>query len=706
VAQIDPVTNHVVRNIPVGNGPVAVVATTEAIWVANQFDDTVWRLNPVSGRPVAKIAVGDAPSDLAVVDGSIWVTSSGSATAARIDIGTNQVTGVFGIGNGAAAVGGTGGAGGAVWVANDLDGTVERIDPATGVTRSVEPTGDGPVDLVATGGDVWVTNQHGGTLTRLDGTTGHVSQRIDVGGAPHGVAMVGGRLWVSTGAGPAVTHRGGTLNVLTDGEDNGIDPAMDYAAMMSLVYDGLVALRRTGGASGLTVVPDLATTIPRPSDDGLTYVFTVRRGIRYSDGEMVRPSDIRRGLERNLANRPNSYYANIRGAATCLRSPKPKTCDLTSGVDADDDNYTLTIQLTAPDPDLLAKLSVPFASATAPGAAAVETGRRPLPGTGPYQIKSYTPGPQGSIILVRNPNYREWSWAARPDGFADAITFRFLDHGTEAAVDTGRADVAPISDQEVAVRHRSQVHVSPGSLSFFVFFDTTRPPFNDVRVRQAVNYAIDRRQALAAFGGQISCQVLPPGYPGYQPSCPYTLAPGTQWSAPDLPRAMSLVAASGATGRHVELRAPKVLESLTSTVLTALRRLGFVASLRIVDDDTFFENIETRRATPALGLDGWGTDYPAASGYLGALLSCRGPENAALFCDPRVDRQMRRAAALETSAPAAADAAWADVERVVMTASPVAPLLVETRTIYVSPRLGNYQDNPIEGPLYDQMWVR
>ena len=72
------------------------------------------------------------------------------------------------------------------------------------------------------------------------------------------------------------------------------------------VYDGLVAFRRAGGAAGGTLVPDLATRVPAPAADGKTYTFQVRRGVRYSNGQEVRPRDFRYAIERVLTKRPQS----------------------------------------------------------------------------------------------------------------------------------------------------------------------------------------------------------------------------------------------------------------------------------------------------------------------------------------------------------------------------------------------------------------
>ena len=198
------------RDVDVGNGPVAVLATEGAVWVANRFDDTVWRLDPRTIQPT-KIPVGDQPADLAVEGGHVLVANAGDATVSRIDMRTRAVVSVANVGNGPVAIGSTGGT---AWVAHSLDGTVGRFDPVTSAQRSLEPSGDGPVDLAVADSGTWVANQYSGTLTRLDHDNGHVIQRIPVDGAPRGLVLAGGRLLGEHRRGKATAHRGGTLRVV------------------------------------------------------------------------------------------------------------------------------------------------------------------------------------------------------------------------------------------------------------------------------------------------------------------------------------------------------------------------------------------------------------------------------------------------------------------------------------------------------------
>ncbi|MGI4955932.1 MAG: ABC transporter substrate-binding protein, partial [Janthinobacterium lividum] len=205
-------------------------------------------------------------------------------------------------------------------------------------------------------------------------------------------------------------HRGGELRLLARSAAGTIDPQVNYTAqywqVFALAYDGLVAFRKVAGDRGNELVPDLADALPAPGD-GLTYAFHLRPGLRFSTGALVRASDVAASLRRIFkigSPTAETYYGAIAGAAACLRHPVGCVLD---GVTADDDAGTVTIRLDHPDPELLTRLALPHASVLPADVLQRDQGNAPLPGTGPYVIRSYDPGE--GMEIVRNPYFREWS---------------------------------------------------------------------------------------------------------------------------------------------------------------------------------------------------------------------------------------------------------------------------------------------------------
>jgi peptide/nickel transport system substrate-binding protein len=716
VVRVDPATNSVVRRVPVGDSPSAVAAADGAVWVANSGEETLSRIDPVSGREVARVPLGASPTDLVSSAGSLWVSSQKDRSVLQVDPRTNKVVQSIPLPSSPAALA----AGpGTVWVANAVDGTVTRIDADSGRVAAVIGVGDGPAGIVATPDAVWVSDEYGGTVDLIDPHINEVVRRIAVGNHPTGLALVGGALYVAVRA-SGDAHRGGTLVEATDRDLDYVDP--QYAddtlsvPLLQLTNDGLTAYQHVGGAAGTQLVPDLALYLPAATDGGRTYRFVLRRGIRYSTGAIVQPQDVRASFERMFKIRSSGvgFFTGIVGAASCIKAPR--RCALAKGIVVDAPHFAVTFHLTAPDPDFRDKLATWFASVLPANTPARVMRSRPLPATGPYEIASYTR--ERDVRLVRNPRFREWSQSAQPDGYPDSIDVR-LDFKPDAAVDAvenGRADVfggsrdvIPRSQMpQVLTRFAARAHVNPQPAVDHLFMNTRVPPFNDVRARRALNYAVDRRAVVHAFGpgsAVATCQVLPPNFPGYERYCPY--------HAPQLRKAQRLVDASGTRGARVVVWTNPFLEPGARAIVPVLQRLGYRARLKVVPNvDRYFLAIADSRNRIQIGSGYWFADYPAAADFLEHLLSCRAfvprsPDNVNLaeFCDRRLDVQMRRAAATQATDPQRANRLWAAIDRRMVDAAPWVPLVIGQSVELVSKRVGNYQYNPQYGGLIDQLWL-
>jgi peptide/nickel transport system substrate-binding protein len=391
---------------------------------------------------------------------------------------------------------------------------------------------------------------------------------------------------------------------------------------------------------------------------------------------------------------------------------------------ADERSRTVTIRLTKPDPDLLEELAIPTADVVP--AAHPFGGSTAPPGTGPYRIVSFDP--KRGARLVRNRHFRVWSPDARPDGFPDAIVIEVGTHvpAQIAAVRGGKADVmvvstifgTPLLASEVnalAASAPGQLHTDPAPELDFMFMNTRTSPFDDMRVRRAINYAVDRQAIVRSAGGpnvaSLTCEIVPPGFPGYAPSCRYTADPGGAggWNGPDLDRARRLIAQSGTSGMKVTVWGWPAKRGILEYFVALLRRLGYDGSLRVYPDFFTYARAEARASKRAqMGINGWAADFGASSNW-SPLFRCDQmyPTNAGVnlsrFCDRRIEDGIDAA----TSAGAAADnTTWPRVYRQIEDAAPVVPLVNRRVVSLVSKRVGNYENHPMWGPLLDQMWVR
>ncbi|MDP9317669.1 MAG: ABC transporter substrate-binding protein [Actinomycetota bacterium] len=722
VSRINGTTNRVVQTITVGNAPTAIASGGDAVWVANASDGTVVRIDAASGEPGKPIGVGSTPVALAVGENGVWVATedgglvvhldpvSGVTLAAPIAVGARPV---------ALAIGG-----GAVWVANAGDGSVSRIDPTTNRVTAVQQVGGTPTGVTTSDGAVWISGLDG-SIRRLDSANPAVTAvRLSAGPAPTAFALVTGQVWFVAGP-SAARHQGGTLRVVA-GYPPPTDPVIfGSPTLVSLTGDGLVGYRRVGGISGATLVPDLATSLPKPTDAGKTYTFQLRPGIVYSTGEPVRPEDFRTAIERAfqvLDPGPGAAFgafsfSAIQGAEACGdgNPPIPKHCDLSAGIVTDATSNTVTFHLLQPDPEFLYKLAGPAAFALpADAAPANEISTVPLPATGPYMVKSTS---STEAILVRNPRFVSWDPEVRPPGFVDQIVWT-AGNDQAAQVDLvkrGEADymdarVPPSLIPGLLAEYTPQVH-STSIGTTFMFMNTQLPPFDKLDARRAVNFAIDRARVAELQGGPgaatPTCQILPPNFPGYEPYCPYTVSAaesGGRWTGPDMTEARRLVSASGTKGSKVVITLGPAWELAPEYLVSVLTDLGYDASLHIPDTDReVFQAIYVDK-TVQMGLFEYLADYPGATSFMTGF-TCGSDESVTFFCDPALDAMVSTARDLQTTDAAAAAAQWAEVDRKVTDLALWAPLVNEG-TRFVSARLGNYQFHPQWGVLLDQVWVQ
>ncbi len=536
-----------------------------------------------------------------------------------------------------------------------------------------------------------------------------------------------------TAAGPD-PHRGGTLRLTSVSAFGTIDPQINYtlgfAEVFFVIYDGLVAFRKSDGIASGDVVADLADALPKPTDGGRTWTFRLRDGIRFSNGTPVTVNDVVVSLRRMYAVRSpgaSSFFTGLVGADACARSPA--TCTLEDGVVADPVARTVTFHLVAPDPEFLDKLAMPFASVLPAATPWHDVGLTPAVGTGPYMIETYDPNRH--MELVRNPFFHVWSEAAEPDGYVDRISYDFgmSDEDEVTAVENNQYDwmydPKPVDRLgELGTDYTSRTHVEIVPRTYYLPMNTHLYPFNHLAARQAVNYAIDRRVLVLLKGGPgaaaVICQVLPRDYPASISYCPFTgnadtAHPAPAWHGPDLARARALVAASGTAGAHVVLVTTTygVEMAMGAYLENVLRQIGYDAHLRSLDVNVQFDYIQNTRNRVQISLTDWNADYPAASDFLHVLYGCdsfhAGSDssiNISGYCDKALDAEAATAEAAMLTDPKKADRLWDDVDRKITDLSLAANLIQDKWVDVVSTRLGNYTFSELDHMIFSKVWVR
>jgi peptide/nickel transport system substrate-binding protein len=378
----------------------------------------------------------------------------------------------------------------------------------------------------------------------------------------------------------------------------------------------------------------------------------------------------------------------------------------------------VTFHLARPDPDLPLKLALPPAFPVPVATPAEDQRLEPLPATGPYMISE---ADADGLELVRNPEFREWSGAAQPDGFVDAISWRFgeelataFDRLSEGKLDwmTDRPTQEDLASLQTA--HPDQVVFSNFPATFYIGFHLSTPPFDNARVRQAINYAIDRDRVVELLGGaasyQPTCQVLPPNFQGYEPFCPYTLEPNSGvWSAPDPDRARALIEDADAVGEKVtvwvtDADLPGGVASMRHLV-EVMNEIGLAATLKVEHNlDRYVGAVYGGKAQAYLF--GWIPGYPGAGDFIPPQFRCGADANASGLCDERLDAAIDEAQRLQATDPAASNSAWTEIEHQLVDDAIWAPLTNSISAYAFSARTDNVQIHPVWGILLSRLWVQ
>jgi peptide/nickel transport system substrate-binding protein len=512
--------------------------------------------------------------------------------------------------------------------------------------------------------------------------------------------------------------KGGTLITIAQGAPAGSpDPQINYTLQewqfLIVTHDGLLGFKRVGGAGGTKLVPDLAESIPKPQDGGKTYTFTLRQNIKYSNGAVVKASDFVSSYERifKVAS-PNAgtWYNVVVGADACLK--QAKTCDLSKGIVADDAARTVTYHLTSADPEFLFKMAVPFAFVLPPDTPDKEV-QMPPPGTGPYTFVEYNSRKQ--MKLVRNTFFKEWSKDAQPAGNPDVIVQKFglTPESQVTQVENGQADWMfdnPPTDRlpEMSEKYAEQVHINPLTAVWYMAFNVKEKPFDNVKARQAVNFATDHNALVKVYGGPKlavpTCQILPPRFPGYKPYCPYTANPGGgKWTAPDMAKAQQLVDESGTKGAKVKVTVDNttVPKAIGSYFVSLLNQLGYKATLQALSPDLTYPYCQNSKNHVQFCYSSWYQDYPAASDFINILLGCgsvspgsNASPNIAEYCVPKVESQIQAALKKGLTDPESANEDWAKVDQQIVDDAPWVPMFNPKYIDFLSKRVTGYQFSP------------
>jgi peptide/nickel transport system substrate-binding protein len=493
-----------------------------------------------------------------------------------------------------------------------------------------------------------------------------------------------------------------------------LDPQVSWSNYgLNVIYDTYVPLltyKHASGRAGSEVIPGLARSLPRITDHGRTYLLDLRKGLHYSDGSTVRASDFKFAVERmfriNFSGGfygPERFYEDIVGAERFKRTRRGEI----PGIITDDRTGRIVIHLVKPERSFSRKLAMTFVAPVPAGTPSHNRSLHPPPATGPYVITHAT---RRGWTYQRNPawgshNHRLMPWIS--SGHLDTIKIRVV-HGARKAirkVEQGELDW--ISEElsgpayaSLKRRFPSRARLEPTLSTEYFWLNTSKAPFNDVRVRRAVNYAVDRTVFRRLSGSQLSPtqQILPPGLPGYRKSSRYSH---------DMVKARRLINAANPSVRDITLWVYGQPGGLTQAEYAAyfaaiLAKLGFRVHLRILSPERYFSLIgNPRQAHLDAGIGGYFANYPDPDDFFRETLGSRprlySNENLSWFfvlgLRQVIDRLEMR------PSPRTPKARYAALDRTYMHLAPWVPIGNISVPLFVSKRidLGKVVSNPTFG---------
>jgi len=477
-----------------------------------------------------------------------------------------------------------------------------------------------------------------------------------------------------TKAAPKHSQAFGTLRAVLDTIDY-LDPQQSYTAQsiwaMWNAYIPLVTYKHVDGAAGYQIVPGLAQSLPKISNNGRVYTFTLRKGLRYSNGRAFKASDFKYAIKREFLSTGQGvgFYTSIVGAEKFSKTLKGDI----PGIAVNNAKRKVVIRLTKPRGDFLTILALVFAAPVPAGTPnAIQNGN--IPTLGPYRITNYTPN--AGFKMVRNKFFKPTKYI--PRGNPNVVDVKLIGDANAATqrVIGGQADYsngAIPPDRIANAKSRAHLLLRPSANTYYFWMNIREAPFNKLKVRQAVNYAIDRGALQRIVWGGLGTptqNVLPPTYPSYRKLKLY---------GHNVSKAKQLITQAGAKGAKVTVWTREVSDALTAAqyYTSVLNNIGLDAKLTTLPRSTYYTTIGNANTHAQTGWARWLEDYPHPSDWFDVLLNgnritAQDNNNYANYSSKKTNAEIESL----NKAPvltAAVNARWATVEKQIMQQAPWAP---------------------------------
>ena len=409
----------------------------------------------------------------------------------------------------------------------------------------------------------------------------------------------------------------------TDYMDPGLSYYLPSWQLFQDVYLGLLQKQyQTCAPIGncTKIIPAIAQSLPTVNSKGTDFKFTIRTGLKYSNGKPVKASDFKNTIIRDFKlNSPGiGFFSNIVGSEAC--EANPAKCTAISGIVTNDSAGTVEIKLQQPESDFEYILTTPFAAMVPSSTPQKDTENPPPASDGPYYISSYRPS--RSFVALRNPHWKPIPGI--PNGNPDKIVAIMTNDLAQSAqyVQSGQYDY---DENTLPVDRLKQLQAKYGDYmklwrtpsTYYFFMNERTPPFNSLKARQAVNYAINRQTLVNLAGGLgvPTYNFLPPTYPQYKKITPDPYPYNLQ-------KAKQLVQQSGTSGMTVGVYtiADISIDKAQGEYLAGqLSKIGWQTQLHELAGANYFAIIGNQATQAQIGWISWFEDYPYPTDWFQVL---------------------------------------------------------------------------------------
>jgi peptide/nickel transport system substrate-binding protein len=521
---------------------------------------------------------------------------------------------------------------------------------------------------------------------------------------------------------------GGTLKVSMGSPPESLDPQVGYSSESEeadwIVYTGLLTYAHDNGATGSKLIPGLATALPTVSDGGRLYTLTLRKGLKFSNGQPVTASDFTTTVERavKLWGGASFFTGNVVGASA-YESGKAKSI---SGITTDDATGRIAIRLVGPYGGFSNVLAFPAAGLVPADTPMTAEPSTPPPGVGPYKITRV----QNDVgfTLEKDASFAGFHIPGIPDGYVNSVKVTYQTNvNTEATevldnqsdeFDWG--DVLPASyltkiTTEAANRFKQETIAGTD----YFWLNVSRAPFNNPLAREAANLAVSRVALQRLASGQITpaCYYLPPGIVGHPSGpCPFgapsgagSFAAASLGSAADVAKAKSLVAKAGLTGSEVtvwtEDRQP--FQSFGTYLDAQLNAIGFKSKLDVLGNSVYDPTIGAKRTDPQAGWSEWTQDFPNPSDFYYVLDSSSilpvNNGNLGYIDDSHIQKELAKLDPVSSTDLSSVANQWVALERYVAEKDYMVPFGYEVSQLFLSNRVD--MAKAVFSPVYGDDWT-